>query len=302
MFESKNVPDYACRRKPDGVQVPESVKDFEVLLKDVDFTDPKFDPASVAGWCKIFGTFEFKTSLIKRLDAIFQCAGGARNIFNKQLDRRFVVGYTLTGELLTVIAFDRSGWVASKPFNINKDPGLFLHVVVGSLYVDENFGLDPTVRLRGEKKEIEVDGEWYDIVKVIHIEGVLRGRATICYHVRKDEEDYVVKDCWVDRSRADKEADILKDLQGIEHVPEVIKDVVVKIDGRSDTTAYFRRAKGDDGTAKTYKDVEIREHRRMLMKPLARKLSDFRDLVELITAVRDIVDGKFQVKQLSNRC
>ncbi len=52
------------------------------------------------------------------------------------------------------------------------------------------------MRLRGEKKEIEVDGEWYDIVKVIHIEGVLRGRATICYHVQKDEEDYVVKDCW----------------------------------------------------------------------------------------------------------
>ncbi len=39
---------------PMALQVPESVKDFEVLLKDVDFTDPKFDPASVAGWCKIF--------------------------------------------------------------------------------------------------------------------------------------------------------------------------------------------------------------------------------------------------------
>ncbi len=51
------------------------------------------------------------------------------------------------------------------------------------------------------------------------------------------------------------------------------------------------------------KIVEIREHRRMLMKASRTKaVPTFRDLVELITAVRDIVDGKFQVKQLSDRC
>lgn len=246
------------------------------------------------GWIGLHGTFEFKAAHKSRLVAIFQCAGGARMIFNSQLDRRYVMGYTLTGEFVTVIAFDRSGWVASSPFNIHEHPGLFLRVVVGSLYLDESkYGLDPTVDIRGEEKRIEVDGEWYDIVDVIHVEGVLRGRATICYHVQKDGQDYVVKDCWVDLSRQDKEADILEKLKGLEHVPEVVKNVPVMFNGKPDTTAHFRRPKPGDETPGSYKNVEIREHRRILLKPLARKLSDFRDLVELITAVRDIVDSEF---------
>lgn len=217
-------------------------------------------------------------------------------MFNSQLDRRYVLGFTLTGDHLTVIAFDRSGWVASPPFNIHDDPGLFLHVVVGSLYLDEEkYGLDPTVEIRGEKKRIWVEDAWYDIVDVIHVEGVLRGRATICYHVQKDGQDYVVKDCWVDTSRNDREANVLAKLKGLPHVPEVVKDVAVMFDNKPDTTAHFRRSKKGGKSSGTYKNVEIREHRRILLKPLARKLSDFRDLVELITAVRDIVDCKFPV-------
>lgn len=247
----------------------------------------------LAGWIKIESTFEMKSTLQARPEAIFQCAGAARMIFNSQLDRRYVVGYTLTGEWLSVIAFDRSGWVASEAFNINEEPDLFLHVVVGSLYLDnEKYGLDPTIRLRQGKKEIEVDGDWYEIIDVIHVEGVLRGRATICYHVRKDGQDYVVKDCWVDASRTDREADVLEKLKGLKHVPEVVKNVAVMFNNKPDTTAYFRPPKKGETSSGKYKDVEIREHRRILLKPLARKLSDFRDLVELLTAVRDIVDSE----------
>lgn len=279
VFENKPVPHPHCKRKPDGVQVPQEL-------------DPK-KPESFPGWNVFDGTFEAKSTLAARLEAIFQCAGSARMTFNSQLDRRYCLGYTLSGEWLSVIAFDRSGWVASPPFNIHEDPGMFLHVMVGSLYLEQKkFGLDPTVEIRGESKRIEVDGEWYNIIDVIHVEGVLRGRATICYHVRKDGQDYVVKDCWVDASRTDREADILEKLKGLEHVPEVIKNVPVLFEGKPDTTAHFRRSRNKDGSPGTYKSVEIREHRRMLLKPLARKLSDFRDLVELLTALRDIVDSE----------
>ncbi len=83
--------------------------------------------------------------------------------------------------------------------------GLFLHLVIGILYLDgEDAGFDLTVRLRCNKKEIEVGGEWFNIVDVIHVEGILRGRATVCYHVEKDGKDYVVKDSWVDISRNDR--------------------------------------------------------------------------------------------------
>ncbi len=217
-------------------------------------------------------------------------------IFNSQPDRRFVVGFTFTGAFLTVIAFDRSGWVASEPINIHKQPWLFLHLAIGILYLEgEDAGFDQTVRLRCDKKEIEVGGEWFNIVDVIHVEGVLRGRATVCYHVEKDGKDYVVKDSWVDISRNDREANILEKLKGLDHVPKVVKDVPVLFRGKPDTTAFLRQSDSEPHRPGTYKNVEIREHRRMLLEPRAKNLSEFRDLVELLTAIRDIVDGAFSM-------
>lgn len=276
MFQDEPVNHPSCKRKPDGAQISD----------DPEGLTAKTGP----GWDGILSTAEFKKNLKDRLIAIFQLAGSARMIFNAQLDRRYVVGYTLTDDWMSVVVLDRSGWVASKPFNIHRNPGLFLHVAVGSLYLDESkYGLDPTLRMRGDKKEIELDGEWYEIVEVIHLEGVLRGRATICYHVRKDGEDYIVKDSWIDVSRKDREADILEKLKGSKHVPEVVKSVPVQFNGKTDSTAYFRKNTKDGKIG----NVEIREHWRMLLKPRARKLTDFRDLVELLTAIRDIVDGEF---------
>lgn len=283
MFEDNAVPHPHCDRKPDGVEIPYGVS----------FADGH-------GWEVPRALWENKLrhEYPHRPDALFQLSGGSCMVFNSQLDRRFVVGFAFTGALLTVVGFDRSGWVASEPINIHEQPGLFLHLVIGHLYLDEeDAGFDLTVRLRSEKKEIEVGGEWYNIVDVIYVEGVLRGRATICYHVEKDGKDYVVKDSWVDTSRTDREADILEQLKGLEHVPRIIKDVPVLFRGKPDTTAYFREA-DPEATYRTgtYKGVEIREHRRMLLEPRARNLSEFRSLVELLTAIRDIVDGKFYVK------
>ncbi len=209
MFQNKAVPHPYCARKPDGAQIP-----FGCSFKDGQ------------GWESIRSIWEDKTRLLARPDAMFQLSGGARMIFNSQPDRRFVVGFAFTGALLTVIGFDRSGWVASDPINIHREPGLFLHLVIGHLYLnEEDAGFDLTVRLRSDKKEIQVGEEWYNIIDVIHLEGVLRGRGTICYHVEKDGMDYVVKDSWVDTSRTDREADILEKLKDLEHVPRVVKDV-----------------------------------------------------------------------------
>ncbi|KLO05544.1 hypothetical protein SCHPADRAFT_788180, partial [Schizopora paradoxa] len=193
----------------------------------------------------------------------------------------------LTGEFLSIVAFDRSGVVASRPINIHQEPALFLHIIVGCLFLDVyEFGLDPTVHpeLVGE---IEVDGEWFDIVDIIHVEGGLCGRGTVCYYVRKDGVYYIIKDRWVVVGKGDKEAKILKSLEGLKHIPTVIKDVPVMFNGKKDTTEFLRQSKNARDV-----HVEIREHRRMLLQPCAHSLSNFRDLVELLTAIRDVVNGE----------
>ncbi|KLO03946.1 hypothetical protein SCHPADRAFT_793713, partial [Schizopora paradoxa] len=143
---------------------------------------------------------------------------------------------TLTGDFLSLVAFDRSGVVASRPINIHKEPALFLHIIIGCLFLNVNeFGLDPTVHSDSKEPplvgEIEVDGEWYDIIDVVHVEGGLCGRGTVCYYVRRNGVYYIVKDRWVVVECAEKEAKILESLQGSNHIPRFIKDVPVLFNG-----------------------------------------------------------------------
>ncbi|KLO14985.1 hypothetical protein SCHPADRAFT_825534 [Schizopora paradoxa] len=212
-------------------------------------------------------------------------------MYRSQVNRRHVVNFALTGNDLTVLMFDRSGLVASNPVDIHEKASVFLHAAIGSLYAEPTvIGLDPTINTDESKgpKSILVGENWYEILDVIYVEGALRGRGTVVYQVQKDGQLYVVKDSWVDTSREDREPQILKSLEGLDHIPEVVEDYAVLYNGVPDTTRLFRESEAGKG----FKS-EIREHRRLLLKPCARKLSDFRDLVELLTAIRDVVDGEF---------
>ncbi|KLO15184.1 hypothetical protein SCHPADRAFT_825139 [Schizopora paradoxa] len=211
-------------------------------------------------------------------------------MYRSQVNRRHVVNFALTGSDLTVLMFDRSGLVASDPVDIHEKASVFLHAAIGSLYADPTLiGLDPTINTDESKgpKSILVGDNWYEILDVIYVEGALRGRGTVVYQVQKDGELYVVKDSWVDTSREDREPQILQSLADLEHIPKVVENYAVIYNGEPDTTSYFRQSEA----GKSFKS-EIREHRRLLRKPCARKLCDFRDLVELLTAIRDVVDGE----------
>lgn len=273
-FHKSGVPDKDSERKPDTVQTKGS---------------------GAQSWRRIGSAHELKANIRAKLEAIFQLAGYSRLICKSQLDRRYVVGFALTGDEMTVVAFDRSGWVANKSFNIHKEPQKFLRTVIGHLFMDDaNYGIDQTLRLRGEKRQIFVNKEWYDIVEIIHVESVLRGRATVCYHVRKDEKDYVVKDTWVDESRKEKESDILKRLNesaNIEHVPRIIADEPVLHNNERDTTRFLRES-AIAKNPKVLRNIEIREHRRMLIEPFAQRLEDFRTLIDLLVAMKDIAIGE----------
>ena len=286
-----------CDRKPDLV----------ILRGDA----PPVGPDRT--WWHIMGTLEVKKDETLFEEALGQLIECARLIVSTQPNRRFVLDAILCGPLMWLVYFDRSGILISIPFNVHDHPRKFLRVVVGLLYLnDENRGFDPTVVFDTEKTgTIAIGGINYPFTNVRYVEGVLRGRATACYDVKKDDEKHLIKDSWVDVSRIEKEELIMKEVHDQKedkyqdlkkHVPDVVASEVVTIHGENDSTALLRpnfiRTSVDstDLSAKKYtyawinpehSRIEIREHRRIMMKPVARRLEDFSCLAEFVQAFID---------------
>lgn len=156
---------------------------------------------------------------------------------------------------------------------------------------------------------MSVGAEKYIIKDILYVEGVIRGRGTVCYKVHPVDNvnvDYVVKDSWVDTSRGEEEHDILVKLAGIRGIPVVVHHAVVSIDGFPDTTARFRGslttsstciAAGKTHTTYSCRDkvgvpLEIREHRRIVVKPCGRKLDEFPSLPAFVQILTDVTQSR----------
>ncbi|KLO16812.1 hypothetical protein SCHPADRAFT_788511, partial [Schizopora paradoxa] len=202
------------------------------------------------------------------------------------------------------VVFDRSGAISTQGFNIHSNPEIFIRIIVATLYLNSvQLGEDPTIKLNedGKTGHLYFKGDKYIITEILYVEGVVRGRGTVCYRVHRDKEDpfqdneeLIVKDSWVDTSRKDTEAKILRILNaaGVRGVPTLIDDEVVQFDGVPDSTFRARASFFLDGkwASKEDKEIEIREHRRILMKPFGRKLEGFKTLLGFVTAIRDVAD------------
>ena len=235
--------------------------------------------------------------------AILQLAQYARLIFRAQPNRRYVVGSFIIGKKIHLAVFDRSGVISSMGFDIDKDPETFIHIVVGTLFLDAvQLGFDPTITYEpgGTENYLLFKGTKYIITNVLYVEGVIRGRGTVCYNVYPADgnpfDEYIVKDSWVDTSREDSEADILRELkeQKIPGVPEIVGDEKVCVDGVADSTQRIRSTlfRHGEWMNEKYSRIEMREHHRILMRPFGRKLENFRSLKELLQAIRDVANSK----------
>ncbi|KAJ6613619.1 hypothetical protein B0H10DRAFT_219274 [Mycena sp. CBHHK59/15] len=154
-------------------------------------------------------------------------------------------------------------------------------------------GYDATVKTTGAGRFIDVAGMQYKIIKTLFIIDVIRGRGTVCWHVRLDGQDFAIKDTWADKSRPHTEAEILRMAQAVEGVPRVVADVVVQINGVDDTTRNLRATiRGPADGQKlfvAYSSVEERIHRRLVLTPYALPLTSFRSRKELISIFIDAV-------------
>lgn len=269
----------------------------------------------MVGWKLIQTIHEIKPRKTP-LDTVYQLAQTARLVFRHQPNRRFVLCSFLNGPRIFLVVFDRSGVVCSSGIEIHEHPKLFLHVVLGFTFAEpEVLGFDPTITLKdGDLKggQIAVGSTQYIIDDVLYVEGVIRGRGTVCYRAHHESEPavyLVIKDSWIDTSREEREFEILRKLDDVPGIPKLVNHCTFYIDGNpnsgSVTTARFRSQfllrsyLSQDSTAvyytwgnKDYANIEIREQHRIVTNPFGMRLEDFPSLIAFVRAIRDIAIGE----------
>jgi hypothetical protein len=160
--------------------------------------DPKAD------WSHIFSVVEYKFGMYaKRKEVIAQLAQSIRLILDAQPDRRFVLGVGVCNDDMALCVFNRGGLLCSDWFNVHKSPVRFIRVVAGLTRVNrEGLGFDPTMDLTRvttvdaeTKRTVTVNGSVYDVDEIIHREGIIRGRATLCLKGESWWEDARSEEC-----------------------------------------------------------------------------------------------------------
>ena len=220
-------------------------------------------------------------------------------MFTSQPDRRIVLSLALFGKGFVFTACDRAGVIHSETLSYNECALTLLSLLAIFMFgTEESIGYDTTMR-RGPDdniKAITVAGDDYTVLRKIYSAETLRGRATQCWHVKKDGQEFAIKDSWVHLGRSSNEINILKKIEGVRDTPALHVGEDVKLSsGKVDSTALLRQ--GHD-----YK--EHRCHRRLVMTPVGAPIFTFTSRKELIGAFRNIVQGvfihsvTFTVKQL----
>ncbi|KAG2742376.1 hypothetical protein P692DRAFT_20748553 [Suillus brevipes Sb2] len=284
------------------------------------------DPAN-AGWAHIkvvaeltVSRFRLSGRLAKTLDT------KAYLILRHQPWRRFALMLSISNNCreLRVHAYDRSGSTISHHFHIESQKDLFLRVFSAIMFgKEECIGFDPTMiiwelkippppshrsriprRLRSRNKRsptpesphqeplgnIHVNNNKYHILKVIFSSIGLIGRGSVCYRARRvsDGQEFIIKDHWVlgdvDDEDVLNEIAMMDAMEGIPGVPKLEEYCKVALpSGEVDNTRRYRysQSPSSKGTWRT--------HVRLVMKPRARRLQEFRTRKEFVRAMRDIL-------------
>jgi hypothetical protein len=283
-FLDKAVPHEKYSRKPHLVLMNKH---------SVDDSDPKVD------WSHIFSVVECKFGMhTTRKEVIVQLAQSVRLIFGAQPDRRFVLGVGVCNDDMALCIFNRGGLLCSNWFDVHESPVRFVRIVAGLTRVNrEGLGFDPTMDLTTvdaeTKRTVTVNGNVYNVEKVTHCEGVIRGRATLCLKVKREGKTHVVKNAWVDTSRAVRESQILEHLSGVKGVPEMIEYEAIKLadDSNDNTVADVKALKALNPGAKIKENCEEREQVRIVLSEFESSLRDFTSRYQLLNAFLNIVES-----------
>ncbi|KAG1901304.1 uncharacterized protein F5891DRAFT_906816, partial [Suillus fuscotomentosus] len=191
---------------------------------------------------------------------------------------------------LRVHVHDHSGGIVTPEINIHENPDAFKRVMACIVFGRRDcIGFDLTITINPKMTSFEgiaVNENVYNLLKVIFCNQGLVGRGTVCYLARRDGEEFIIKDHWVkgDKSVVLNEVEMLKALKDIPGVPQYVEHCLVEVEpGKVDDTQMYRQ--------KIYNSTQgvYRTHVRLVLKPRARPLHEFRTRKELVKALRDIV-------------
>ncbi|KAI6023054.1 hypothetical protein BKA83DRAFT_4627261 [Pisolithus microcarpus] len=129
---------------------------------------------------------------------------------------------------------------------------------------------------------IQVASTMYNIVDQIFFSFLICGWATSCWHVRLNNKHYVVKDSWTCVNQVSCEEDILRKIQDLKGVPQLIAAWTVEIGGSDDRTHLCHES--------IFPSDDVQIHRRLVMQPVATPLSNFNSIHELLSVFIDVLD------------
>ncbi|KAL1755816.1 hypothetical protein FB107DRAFT_274541 [Schizophyllum commune] len=220
-------------------------------------------------------------------DITAQLHDGALNCLTAQDDRFFHVGLGMAGRRLFLEYYDRSGYIRSPAYNIHISLIFFLRVLLGFTMLSKRFlGYDPTIIHRNGKRYVTIAGKEYRILERINKTQGIRGLGTVVWRCSCDNEGFIIKSIWADRTRAHTEDEYLKaaaaaDVPGI---PTLVAFEKVCIDGVQVSTATIREKIGVPAS-----DYEARDLVRLVIKERGIPIYCFSTRTELLSGLRDIV-------------
>ncbi|EJD02666.1 uncharacterized protein FOMMEDRAFT_167854 [Fomitiporia mediterranea MF3/22] len=255
-----------------------------------------------AMWSDIKTLLEVRRSRSKEAqkDAYRYLVHCVKMVFASQVNRRFVMGATVCGDIMTFFIFDRSGYLVSEAFDMNENVERVVRVVCGMLFVDEvRLGYDPTIfRDKEGWIVVKIQGEECMCAEdPLYVEKSVRGRGTACFETVYLGEPAVIKDAWVDDSRSQLEHEILEKVKDVEGIVKMVDYEIVQVPNEddvlvNDTTSENRKALMNDVLSKTkakWSEFATRTHWRIMLQPCGGPLEGFANLKELLLAIKDVV-------------
>jgi hypothetical protein len=154
--------------------------------------------------------------------------------------------------------FDRLGGVASGSFDVNKDGQMFVSVILGYLWMnEEELGFDPTIVEGDDKRYTEIQRnsqmEQLYIEELMKRQGSVVGQATTCWKAclvgGESNNRLVIKDSWEYEERPE-EGLLLKEATdaGVENVARYYHHEIVCVGGAvDDVRKNIRKGLNDAG-------------------------------------------------------
>lgn len=190
-------------------------------------------------WTDVLVVGELKKSTQDTLAPalVVELANYIRVIFKTQPCRRFIHAFTLCGDMMRCWIFHRGGVVTSSLFSINKNPTLFLSIVVGYAFMSRSeLGYDPTISVGESELHVTLgSARCFELkMKPFFNPPSIASRGTTCWEARQPGEtdfNYVCKDAWRYESYT-SEGSLLLEAQeaGVEGLVQCVAHEEVHID------------------------------------------------------------------------